>query len=98
MIINIKGDDIESGEVIVDYTPFVNKLFNYDAYVLIYEQPKLLPLPQDDFDMLQYIKNYKLKLIYTIDFTILQKLDRKPNLFSNHVYNKKLISVKNNFI
>jgi hypothetical protein len=95
MMINVKGDDLESGEVIVDYVPFDNKVFNYHAYVLIYEQPKKLSLPMDDFDMEDYITNNKLKLIYTIHFTILQKLDRKPNLFSNRVYNKKLMSLQN---
>lgn len=94
LIMNIKGDDLETGDVIVEYIPFNPKSINYDANILIYEQPKKLSLPLDDFNMDDYIQKNKLDLLYTIDFTILQKIDRKPNIYSNHVYNRKLISVK----
>jgi hypothetical protein len=96
LIINVKGDDLETGDIIVDYVPFIPKNIHYEANVLIYEQPKKCPLPLDDFDMEDYIKQHKMTLLYTIDFTILQKLERKPNLFSNHVYRSKLVNVKKN--
>jgi hypothetical protein len=93
-IINIKGDQLETGDIIVDYIPFEHQSANYDGQILIYQQPKPLVIPMADFDMDDYVKQNKLKLIHVIDFTVLQKLERKPNLFSNRVYTNKLIKIK----
>jgi hypothetical protein len=95
LLINIKGDDLSTGDIIVEYVPFENKGFNYESTIYIYEQPNKLPLPEDDFDMETYSKNNKLKLLYVIDFMILQKIHRKPNIYSKRVYINKLKQIKN---
>lgn len=76
MVINIKGDNIEKGDAIVDFVPFNLKHINYDIIICIYEQPHKLPLPEDDFDMITYAQQYKLQLLYTIEFTILRKIEQ----------------------
>jgi hypothetical protein len=90
LMINVKGDDLATGEIIVDFAPFNIRTVNYEAAICIYEQPRKLPLPDDDFDMEMYQNDNKLKLIYVIEFTVLQSLTRKPNIYSNRVYNSKL--------
>lgn len=94
MIINVKGDDLENGDVLVEYTPFEIRRVNYGALVCIYEQPTRLPLPNDDFDMEKFTKDNKLKSLYTIAFTVLQKIEKKPNIYSNRVFNTKLKQYK----
>ena len=90
LIINIIEDQLETGEILVEYQPFTNRPCNYNAVIYIYEQLNKLPLPEDDFDMDKFIVKHKLKLLYTIDFTILQKIKPKPNVFSNRYFNTKL--------
>lgn len=74
MIINVKGDDFLKGDTIVDFVPFDLKHINYDIIIGIYEQPRKLPLPEDDFDMELYAQQYKLQLLYTIEFTVLRHI------------------------
>lgn len=74
MIINIKGNDFKNGDALVDYVPFDMKHINYDIIICIYEQPGKLPLPEDDLDMEIYTKINKLKLLYTIEFTVLMNI------------------------
>lgn len=74
MIINIKGNDFKHGDALVDYVPFDMKHINYDIIICIYEQPGKLPLPEDDLDMEIYAKINKLKLLYTIEFTVLMNI------------------------
>lgn len=74
MIINIKGDDLAKGDTLVDYVPFNMKHINYDIIICIYEQPRRLPLPEDDLDMDIYVKHNKLILLYTIEFTVMREL------------------------
>jgi len=95
LIINIKGDQLDTGDILVDYIPFKHKTNNYDGQILIYQQPHHLSIPSNDFDMEQFVSDHHLKLLYVIDFTVLQKLERKPNLFSQRVYTTKLTKIKN---
>lgn len=74
MIINIRGDNFLTGEIIVEFEPFDIKKNNYNAIIYIYEQPSKMPLPNDDFDMLDYAKENNLTLLYTIDFTVMHQL------------------------
>ncbi len=69
--INVLNSSIKKGDFLVMYEPFIIKKLNYDAVVNIYEQPSLINCPTDDFDMERFIKANQLKLLYTIDFTIL---------------------------
>ena len=75
LIINIKGDQMEKGDVLVEYEPFKHKPHNYIAVIYIYEQVNKIPLTilQDEFDMEKFILEHQLTLLYTIEFTILQK-------------------------
>jgi hypothetical protein len=84
MIINVKGDDFDTGDIIVEYAPFRTKNINYDATIFIYEQINKNKLPANDFDLVQYAKENKLTLLYVIEFTILQHIKRKTKS-----YNKK---------
>lgn len=95
MIINVKGDNFDTGDIIVDYNSFIVKPVNYDATIFIYEQLHKNKLPTDDFDMENYATIYKLTLLHIIEFTILQKL--KLN-YSNSNYIKKLKNIKNKSI
>ncbi|HSW77045.1 MAG TPA: hypothetical protein VLG50_08355 [Candidatus Saccharimonadales bacterium] len=95
LLININGDDLSTGDILVDYHPFVSKLFNYDAMIYIYEQPSILPLPSDDFDMEDYTVKNNLILLYKIEFTVLQMKLIKPNLFSTRTFNQKIKLYKN---
>jgi hypothetical protein len=88
--INIKGELIDTGEDLVDEEPLVAKPYNYNTVIHIYEQPRKLPLPKDDFDMTDYVNKHQLHLLYKIEFTILQQLNVKPNIFSNRTFNSKL--------
>jgi hypothetical protein len=94
LLINVKGDDLTTGDILVEYIPFKIRLINYDATVYIYEQLNKIPLPDDDFDFEEFNNKYQLKLLYTIEFTILQKLEKKPNIYSNRVYYQKLKKLK----
>ncbi len=96
LIINIIGDQLETGEILVEYQPFEHKESNYSAVVCIYEQVSKLLLPDDDFDMDKFIIKHKLKLLYTIDFMILQKINPKPNVFSSRYFNTKMRQYKLN--
>ena len=79
----------------VEFIPFKIRLINYDAIIYIYEQQGKIPLPDDDFDMEQFTEEYKLNLLYVIEFTILQQLEKKPNIYSTRVFNQKLKTCKN---
>ena len=92
-LLNVLGNDLTKGDEVVTYMPFETKKYNNDVTVCIYEQPKLIHV-DDDFDLDPFIVNHKLKLRYLIDFTILQKIEKKPNIFSNRVFNQKLKSYK----
>lgn len=94
LLINVKGNQLETGDVLVEYIPFKIRTINYDAIIYIYEQKSKIPLPSDDFDMEEFIKTYELKELYMIEFTILQQLEKKPNIYSNRVYMQKLKSLK----
>ena len=72
LMINIKGHDLTTGDILVDYIPYSVKNKNYDATVYIYEQPKKLKIPPDDFDMDEFIKNHSLNLLYKIEFLVLK--------------------------
>lgn len=73
--INIRHDCVKkSGDVLVEYTPFIDQRYNYNGIVNIYEQSNYIEVPEDDFDMERFINVNSLTLIYTIEFTILQKL------------------------
>ena len=90
LLINVKGEDLDSADILVEYQPFEPKASNYNAVIYVYEQLGQIPLPNDDFDMPKFIINYKLKLLHTIEFSILQKVQKKPNVFSNRYFNTKL--------
>ena len=90
LLINIKGEDLESADILVEYKAFEPKSSNYGAIIYIYEQLGKIPLPNDDFDMEKFILNYKLKLLFSVEFSILQKINKKPNVFSNRYFNTKL--------
>lgn len=77
LIINVKGEDLTKGDTIVDFVPFGTKHVNYDIIISIYEQPRKLPLPEDDFDMPIYTQQHKLQLLYTIEFTVLKYITKK---------------------
>ncbi len=94
LTINIKGENIESGDVLVDYVYFQYKPKNYNALIYIYEQLGKIPLPKKDFDMIKFIHHYNLKLLYRIEFMILQKLEKKPNIFSPRSFYTKLREYK----
>jgi len=93
LIINVKGDNLNTGDILVEYMPFKIRLINYDAVIYIYEQPNKLKLPHSDFDMDEFTINNQLQLLYEIEFTILQQLEKKPNIYSSRVYNLKLKSI-----
>lgn len=76
MIINVKGDDFDTGDIIVDYAPFVIGNKNYDVTIFIYEQVMKNKLPTNDFDMETYAKEHKLTLLYVIEFTVLQRIKK----------------------
>jgi len=95
LLINVKGDNLNTGDILVEYLPFKIRSVNYDATIYIYEQLDKIPLPKDDFDMIEFSETYRLKLLYTIEFTILQSLEKKPNIYSNRVFNQKMKSYKN---
>lgn len=94
LLINVKGDNFKTGDILVEYMPFKIRLINYDAIIYIYEQPDKIPLPNDDFDMEQFTLENKLNLLYEIEFTILQNLEKKPNIYSSRVFNQKLKMIK----
>lgn len=95
LIINIRGDDLETGQELVDFLPFQARSFNYDVTIVIYEQPKKLSLPGDDFDMERYIVDQHLVMIYKIEFTVLLKYEKRPNVYSTRSFNQKLKLYKN---
>lgn len=90
LLINVKGEDLDSGDVLVEYQPFISKASNYGAVIYIYEQMSKIPLPDDDFDMEKFIIKYKLKLLYHVEFFILQKVIQKPNVYSSRYFRTKL--------
>ncbi len=94
LIINVKGNNLETGDILVEYLPFKIRLINYDAVIYIYEQKGKIPLPSDDFDMEDFIQKYQLKQLYHIEFTILQQLETKPNIYSSRVFNQKMKALK----
>lgn len=94
LLINVEQDDLETGDVLVEYKPFDLHLFNYDVVIYIYQQPTQLPLPFDDFDMDEFVAQNNLILLHKIEFMVLQKLETKPNIYSLRYYNQKLKSIK----
>jgi len=88
--INVIKDNLNTGDVLVDYKPFHVYLFNYDVIVYIYEQDCIVPIPSDDFDMDDFVKQHHLVLMYKMELLVLQKIEFKPNLFSNRYLNQKL--------
>lgn len=94
LLINVKGDKFNTGDILVEYMPFKIRLINYDAIIYIYEQLEKIALPDDDFDMEQFSIDNKLQLLYEIEFTILQELEKKPNIYSSRVFNQKLSKIK----
>lgn len=90
LLINVKGDNLNTGDILVEYLPFKLRTINYDATIYIYEQLDKIPLPKDDFDMIEFSEKYQLKLSFTIEFTILQSLEIKPNIYSSRVFSQKL--------
>lgn len=77
LVINVKRDDLTTGDHLVEFTPFKVYPFNYDCIVYIYEQPGILQPPSSDFDMDVFSEQHKLKLMYTLEIQILQQLDTK---------------------
>lgn len=88
LCINVKEDKIKNGEMLIDPITIKSKTYPYDISVSIYEQPKRLPLPPDDFDMEEYIEKQKLECLYTMDFTVLPLMKEKINY--QKVYKKKM--------
>ena len=93
-LINVKGIDLSTGQPVVDYIPFPLKSKNNEITLCIYEQKNHLKV-KDEFEFEEFITYNQLKLIHLIDFTILQKIDKQPNIFSNRVFYQKLKALKN---
>src|SRR5437868_3875380 len=94
LLINVVGDDLETGDALVDYKPFTIHLFNYDVIVYVYKQQGKLPLPDDDFDMDEFVLQNTLILLYKMEVLVLQKLNLKPNVLSTRYLNQKLKALK----
>ena len=98
LLFNVRGDDLSTGDELVEFLPFQIRKFNYDVGVSIYLQPSVLGLPGDDFDMEEYVVDNQLQLLYVIEFTILQKYENRPNIYSTRTFNQKLKMYKSNML
>src|SRR5947208_390558 len=58
LVINIVGDEFESGDILVEYEPFQSRMYNYNGVIYIYEQLGKIRIPNDDFDMEIFVQQY----------------------------------------